>query len=48
MLMSYTLFAGLHNHNLDLLCSLYLKLEKIKYKDLVGTGKKEILLLMLV
>ena len=42
MLMSYTLFAGLHNHNLDLLCSLYLNYEKIKYKDLVGTGKKEI------
>ena len=42
MLMSYTLFAGLHNHNLDLLCNLYLNYEKIKYKDLVGTGKKEI------
>ena len=42
MLMSYTLFAGLHNHNLDLLCNLYLDFEKIKYKDIVGTGKKEI------
>ena len=42
MLMSYTLFAGLHNHNLDLLCNLYLNYEKIKYKDLVGSGKKEI------
>ena len=42
MLMSYTLFAGLHNHNLDLLCKLYLGFEKIKYKDIVGTGKKEI------
>ncbi len=42
MLMSYTLFAGLHNHNLDLLCNLYLGFEKIKYKDIVGTGKKEI------
>ncbi len=42
MLMSYTLFAGLHNHNLDLLCKTYLNFEKIKYKDLVGTGKKEV------
>ena len=42
MLMSYTLFAGLHNHNLDLLCNLYLNFDKRKYKDLVGTGKKEI------
>ena len=42
MLMSYTLFAGLHNHNLDLLCNLYLNFDKIKYKDLVGTGKKEV------
>ena len=42
MLISYTLFSGLHNHNLDLLCNIYLNFEKIKYKDLVGTGKKEI------
>ena len=42
MLMSYVLFAGLHNHNLDLLCSMYLNFQKIKYKDLVGTGKKEV------
>ena len=42
MLMSYTLFAGLHNHNLDLLSKLYLNFEKIKYKEIVGTGKKEI------
>ncbi len=42
MLISYTLFSGLHNHNLELLCSIYLNFEKIKYKDLVGSGKKEI------
>ena len=42
MLMSYTLFAGLHNHNLEMFCNLYSNYEKIKYKDLVGTGKKEI------
>ena len=42
MLISYTLFSGLHNHNLDLLCSIYLNFEKIKYKDLVGSGKKQV------
>jgi len=42
MLMSYTLFAGLHNHNLDLLSKIYLGFDKIKYKDIIGTGKKEI------
>ena len=30
MLISYTLFAGLHNHNSDLLCKLYLNFDKIK------------------
>ena len=42
LLMSYTLFAGLHNHNLDLLSKLYLGFDKIKYKEIIGTGKKEI------
>ncbi len=42
MLMSYTLHAGMHNHNLDLLSERYIGLIKKKYKDLVGTGKKEI------
>ena len=42
MLMSYTLYAGLHNHNLDLLSKIYLGIDKIKYKDIIGTGKKEI------
>ena len=42
MLMSYTLYAGLHNHNLDLLSEKYLSIQKKKYKNLVGTGKKEI------
>ena len=42
MLMSYVLFSGLHNHNLDLLCEIYLESNKIKYKELVGVGKKEI------
>ena len=40
LLMSYTLFAGLHNHNLDLLSKLYLGFDKIKYKEIIGTGKK--------
>ena len=42
MLMSYTLYAGLHNHNLDLLSEKYLNIRKTKFKELVGTGKKEI------
>ncbi len=42
MLMSYTLSAGLHNHNLDYLSEKYLNYKKISYKEIVGTGKKEI------
>ncbi len=42
MLMSYTLSAGLHNHNLDFLSEKYFNYKKISYKEIVGTGKKEI------
>ena len=42
MLMSYTLSAGLHNHNLDFLASFYLGYKTTKFKDIVGVGKKEI------
>lgn len=42
MLMSYTLSAGLHNHNLDYLSQKYLNYNKASYRDIVGTGKKEI------
>ncbi len=42
MLMSYTLHAGMHNHNLDYLSERYLGISKKKYKELVGAGKKEI------
>ena len=42
MLMSYTLSAGLHNHNLDYLSEKYLNYKKMSYKEIVGTGKKEI------
>ena len=42
MLMSYTLSAGLHNHNLDFLAGFYLDYKTIKFKDVVGVGKKEI------
>ncbi len=42
MLMSYTLSAGLHNHNLDYLSEKYLSYKKISYKEIVGIGKKEI------
>ena len=40
MLMSYSLFAGLHNHNLDFLALNYLGYDKKKYKEIVGSGKK--------
>ncbi len=42
MLMSYTLSAGLHNHNLDFLSEKYFNYKKVSYKEIVGTGKKEI------
>ncbi len=42
MLMSYTLSAGLHNHNLDFLSKKYFSYNKVSYKEIVGTGKKEI------
>ncbi len=42
MLMSYTLSAGLHNHNLDFLSEKYFSYSKVSYKEIVGTGKKEI------
>ena len=42
MLMSYTLSAGLHNHNLDFLSEKYFNYNKVSYKEIVGTGKKEV------
>ena len=42
MLMSYVLDAGKNRHNLDTLSEIHLNHKTISFKDLVGTGKKEI------
>ena len=42
MLMSYVLDAGKNRHNMDLLSEIHLNHKTISFKDLVGSGKKEI------
>ena len=42
MLMSYSLDAGKNRHNMDTLSEIHLGHKTIKFKDLVGTGKKQI------
>ena len=42
MLMSYVLDAGKNRHNMDTLSEIHLDHKTIAFKDLVGTGKKEI------
>ena len=42
MLMSYSLDAGKNRHNMDVLSEIHLNHKTIKFKDLVGTGKKQI------
>jgi len=42
MLMSFSLFGGLHNHGLDGLAKRYLDYTTIPFKDICGTGKKQI------
>ena len=42
MLMSYVLDAGKNRHNMDTLAKIHLDHETISFKDLVGSGKKEI------
>ncbi len=42
MLMSYVLDAGKNRHNLDTISEIHLGHKTIAFKDLVGTGKKEI------
>ena len=42
MLMSYVLDAGKNRHNMDILSEIHLNHKTIKFKDVVGTGKKEI------
>ena len=42
MLMSYVLDAGKNRHNMDTLAEIHLGHKTISFKDLVGSGKKEI------
>tara|TARA_B100000965_G_scaffold379427_1_gene375119 strand:+ start:361 stop:3126 length:2766 start_codon:yes stop_codon:yes gene_type:complete len=42
MLLSYTLDAGNNRHNMDTLSELHLGHKTITYKDLVGSGKKQL------
>ena len=42
MLISYVLDAGKNRHNMDTLSELHLGHKTISYKDLVGTGKKQL------
>ena len=42
MLMSYTLDAGKNKHNMDILAEIHLNHKTISFKELVGTGKKQI------
>ena len=42
MLLSYTLDAGNNRHNMDTLAELHLGHKTISYKDVVGTGKKQL------
>jgi len=42
MLMSYVLDAGKNRHNMDVLSKIHLDHKTITFKDIVGTGKKQI------
>ena len=42
MLLSYTLDAGNNRHNMDTLSEIHLGHKTISYKELVGTGKKQL------
>ncbi len=42
MLMSYVLDAGKNRHNLDILAEIHLQHKNIAFKDLVGSGKKQL------
>ena len=42
MLMSYVLDAGKNRHNMDTLSEIHLGHKTISFKEMVGTGKKEI------
>ncbi len=43
MLMSYVLDAGKNRHNLDTLAEVHLQHQNISFKDVVGTGKKQLI-----
>ena len=42
MLMSYVLDAGKNRHNMDILSEIHLGHKTIQFKDIAGTGKKQI------
>ncbi len=42
MLLSYTLDAGNNRHNMDILSEIHLNHKTLSYKEIVGTGKKQI------
>ncbi len=42
MLMSFCLHGGEHNHGLDNLCKRYFGIETMPFKEICGTGKKQI------
>ena len=42
MLLSYTLDAGNNRHNMDTLSDLHLGHKTISYKEIVGSGKKQL------
>ena len=42
MLLSYTLDAGNNRHNMDTLSEIHLSHKTISYKELVGSGKKQL------
>ena len=42
MLLSYTLDAGNNRHNMDTLSEIHLGHKTISYKEIVGTGKKQL------
>ncbi len=42
MLISFVLDGGLHGHGMDVLAETHLGVSTVKFKDVVGTGKKQI------
>ena len=42
MLLSFVLDGGLHGHGMDVLADTHLGVSTVKYKDVVGTGKKQV------